>query len=159
MKKEATDDFEISFPRKVKILIVQAPYYTKIAGNLVKGAVRAIESCGATYDVVSVPGALEIPAMVKYAVEAKKGYDAYVVLGCIIRGESYHFEIVCNESARKVYDVVESYNLALGNGILTVENIAQAEARSEPDGRNNGEEAARAALVMLKHKFDLGLTK
>ena len=153
------NSLDVCFPRNVKVMIIQSPYYKTIAENLLKGATLTLEGLDVAYDVVDVPGALEAAAAIEFVEKSAKHYDAYVVLGCIIRGESYHFEIVCNESARKIYDLVEKYNLALGNGILTVENMGQAEARSVVDGRNNGKEAVNAALKMLLLKFELGLVE
>lgn len=133
-----------------KILIIEARYYDHINDLELKGAQQALEEAGMTYDVLTVPGALEIPAALQMSMV--KGYDAYVVLGCIIRGETSHYDIVCNESARGVYDLVLQHQLALGNGILTVENEAQALARARPDEKNKGGEAAKAALRMLEIK-------
>ena len=159
MEKSATSEQgSYTFPRSLNVLIIDAPYYEYISDALLKGAEEVLSNVDdITIDRVSVPGSLEIPAALNYHASLEK-YDAYVTLGCVIRGESYHFEIVCNESARKIYDCVEKHNLALGNGILTVENMEQAEARAQIGGRNNGAEAAKAALNMLELKFQLGLT-
>lgn len=159
MKVETENPLEICFPRKVETLIIQAPYYKEISENLLFGATDYLDTHGIPYDVMDVPGALEVPALLKFIQDAPKQYDAFVVLGCVIRGESYHFEIVCNETMRKIYDLVERYDLALGNGILTVESEQQAKDRSEKQGRNNGREAAIAAMAMLNHKFELCLIK
>lgn len=138
-----------------KVLIIEARYYDHINNFLLEGAEKALEDAGAFYDVLTVPGALEIPAALNMAL--KKGYDAFVVLGCIIRGETSHYDIVCNESARGVYDLVLAHNLALGNAILTVENEAQALARAKPDEKNKGGDAAKAALRMLEVKLGGGI--
>jgi len=135
-----------------KVLIIEARYYEAINDGLLNGAKSALEEAGVTYDVVTVPGALEIPATLKFAAEGKKPYDAYVVLGCVIRGETTHYDIVCDESARGVYDLVMKHGLALGNGIITVENDEQAEVRADIGRKNKGGEAARAALHMLELK-------
>lgn len=136
-----------------KVLIIEARYYDHINDPLLKGARAACDAAGASYDVLTVPGALEIPAALQFAVEDKaNSYDAYVVLGCIIRGETSHYDIVCNESARGVYDLVAKHGLALGNAILTVENEPQALARAMPDQKNKGGDAAEAALRMLEIK-------
>lgn len=136
-----------------KVLIIEARYYDHINDALLKGASAACDDAGASYDVLTVPGALEIPAALQFAVEDKtNSYDAYVVLGCIIRGETSHYDIVCNESARGVYDLVAKHGLALGNAILTVENEPQALARAMPDQKNKGGDAAEAALRMLEIK-------
>lgn len=131
-----------------KVLIIEARYYNHINDFLLDGAKAALEAAGADHDILTVPGALEIPAALNMSV--KGGYDAYVTLGCIIRGETTHYDIVCNESARGIYDLVLKHNLALGNGILTVENEDQALARARPDRKNKGGEAAKAALRMLE---------
>lgn len=130
-----------------KVLIIEARYYDHINDYLLQGAQDALKQAGAQGDVLTVPGALEIPAALNMSLD--KGYDAFVVLGCVIRGETSHYDIVCNESARGVYDLVLAHKLALGNGILTVENEAQALARAKPDQKDKGGEAAKAALRML----------
>lgn len=137
-----------------KTLIIEAPFYTDIARLLMKGAQDALEKVGASYDVVTVPGALEIPAALKFSLPKK--YDAYVVLGCVIRGETSHYDIVCTESARGVYDLVMTHNLALGNAILTVENTEQAKVRADPAQKDKGGDAARVALHMLALKQKMG---
>ena len=135
------------------VLIIEARYYNHINDALVEGAEEALKDSGATYDVLTVPGALEIPAALQFAVTGTgPHYDAFIVAGCIIRGETSHYDIVCNESARGVYDLVAKHGLALGNAILTVENEAQALARAEKDQKNKGGEAAKAALKMLELK-------
>src|SRR5688572_19873724 len=105
-----------------KILIIEARFYDKISDKLLGGACRALEAANAKYDVITVPGALEIPAVISMA--AKK-YDGFVALGCVLRGDTYHFEIVANESARAIMDLTINSQLAIGNGILTVENEKQ----------------------------------
>lgn len=130
-----------------KVLIIEARYYDHINDYLLQGAQDALKQAGAQGDVLTVPGALEIPAALNMSLD--KGYDAFVLLGCVIRGETSHYDIVCNESARGVYDLVLAHKLALGNGILTVENEAQALARAKPDQKDKGGEAAKAALRML----------
>lgn len=134
----------------MNVLIIEARYYDHINDLALQGARAALAAAGARYEVLTVPGALEIPAALQMSLD--KGYDAFVVLGCVIRGETSHYDIVCNESARGVYQLVLEHNLALGNGILTVENEAQALARARPDRKNKGGEAAVAALRMLEIK-------
>lgn len=134
------------------ILIVEARYYNHINDMLLKGARDEISGAGGVYDIMTVPGALEIPAALKFAAEGKENHDAYVVLGCVIRGETSHYDIVCNESARGVYGLVMQHGLALGNGILTVENEQQALVRADPAGKNKGGEAVRAAMAVLDIK-------
>ncbi len=133
-----------------KVLIIEARYYDHINDFLLEGAVAALKEAGAEYDVLTVPGALEIPAALNMSLD--KEYDAFVVSGCVIRGETGHYDIVCNESARGVYDLVLKHNLALGNAILTVDTETQALARARPDDKNKGGGAAQAALRMLEIK-------
>jgi len=144
---------------KPRLLIVEARFYDHIADALLKGATRILEEAGAQYESIAVPGALEVPAAIAMAVDAAKAkrapYDGVVALGCVIQGETYHFELVSNESARGLMDLSIERQLPLGNGILTCDTEAQALARSAADGRNKGASAARAALAMiaLKHKL------
>jgi len=142
-----------SFDRPVKLLIVVAPYYKAIADQLVAGARAEIEACGGTYDLVEVPGALEIPTAVGIA-ERMSNFDGYVALGCIIRGETTHYETVCNDSSRGLM-LLGLQGLCIGNGILTVENMGQADVRADMDGQNKGGGAAAAALhlVALSRKW------
>jgi 6,7-dimethyl-8-ribityllumazine synthase len=143
------------------LLIIDARFYEDISDELVKGAKQALEAAGATYDRVSVPGVFEIPAAVAMAIEAmdEEGteYDGFVVLGCVIRGETTHYEVVANESARAIMDLTVSEVIALGNGILTVENFDQAWARARVGEGDKGGAAAKAALAMiaLRRQFEL----
>jgi 6,7-dimethyl-8-ribityllumazine synthase len=141
------------------MLIVEARFYNQIADALLRGATQELEQAGATIDRLTVPGALEIPAAIAMAIDAaqrkKKPYDGVVALGCVIQGQTYHFEIVSNESARGLMDLSVARQLPLGNGILTVDNEGQAFARSADDNRNKGGEAARAALAMIALKRSL----
>ncbi|PCJ71470.1 MAG: 6,7-dimethyl-8-ribityllumazine synthase [Rhodobiaceae bacterium] len=146
---------------KPHILIVEARFYQDLADELARGAIAEIEAHGGTYERVSVPGVLEIPAAVKIAFEASRGgkldkpYDGYVTLGCVIRGETTHYEIVSNESARALMDLTINDKIALGNGIQTVENDDQAWARARVSDKNKGGGAAAAALAMaaLKQRY------
>ncbi|MDL2404585.1 6,7-dimethyl-8-ribityllumazine synthase [Rhizobium calliandrae] len=142
------------------ILIVEARFYDDMADALLDGAKTALEEAGATYDVVTVPGALEIPAAIAMALDgADNGgteYDGYVALGMVIRGETYHFDIVANESSRALMDLTVSESLAIGNGILTVENDDQAWVRARRSDKDKGGFAARAALTMIALKQKLG---
>lgn len=142
------------------ILIVEARFYDDMADALLDGAKAALEEAGATYDVVTVPGALEIPAAIAMALDgADNGgteYQGYVALGMVIRGETYHFDIVSNESSRALMDLAVSESLAIGNGILTVENDDQAWARARRSDKDKGGFAARAALTMIALKQKLG---
>jgi 6,7-dimethyl-8-ribityllumazine synthase len=142
---------------KLRLLIVEARFYDDIADALLTGARAAIEAADAEYDVVTVPGALEIPAAIALADEGGRRpagvrYDGYVALGCVIRGETYHFEAVANESARGLMDLSVGRGLPIGNGILTVENEQQAWARARANEGDKGGFAARAALSMIALK-------
>ncbi|MEH6728215.1 MAG: 6,7-dimethyl-8-ribityllumazine synthase [Hyphomicrobiales bacterium] len=146
-----------------KILIIEARFYEDIADELVAGAIEAIEEAGMAYDRIAVPGALEIPTAVSMALisaEAGSGthYAAFVTLGCVMRGETSHYDIVAGESARALMDMSVAEGLALGNGIQTVENIDQAWARARRTEMNKGRGAAEAAIVMLKLRNQFGLT-
>ncbi len=137
------------------VLIVEARFYDDLMDELVKGAMAAIESAGATHEMVTVPGALEIPGAISIAAASKKYFDAYVALGVVVRGETLHYEIVSTESARGLMDLTIDQRLAIGNGILTCENSDQAWRRARVDDLNKGGEAAAAAIAMagLKQKL------
>ena len=130
-----------------RILIVEARFYDHLNDMLLDGARTAIEAAGHEHETITVPGALEIPAAIAFASEAG-GYDAFVALGVVIRGETYHFEVVSNESARGIMALTLD-GLPIGNGILTVEDEAQALARARRTEKDKGGEAAKAALAML----------
>jgi 6,7-dimethyl-8-ribityllumazine synthase len=130
-----------------RILIVEARFYDHLNDLLLAGARAAIEAAGHEHETVTVPGALEVPGAIALAAEAGR-YDAYVALGVVIRGETYHFEIVAGESARGIMALTLD-GLAIGNGILTVEDEAQALARARPEDKDKGGEAAKAALAMM----------
>jgi 6,7-dimethyl-8-ribityllumazine synthase len=144
---------------RLRMLIVEARFYEQISDALLVGAGYVLEQAGATFDRITVPGALEIPGAIAMAVAAaarkKTPYDGVVALGCVIQGETYHFEIVSNESARGLMDLTIDQQLAIGNGILTVDTQAQATARASADDRNKGAAAARAALAMVALKRQL----
>lgn len=130
-----------------RLLIVEARFYDHLGDLLLKGARAAIEAAGHAHETVTVPGALEVPAAIALAAETGR-YDGFVALGVVIRGETYHFEIVAGESARGIMALTLD-GLAIGNGILTVENEAQALARARPEEKDKGGEAAKAALAMM----------
>ena len=142
------------------ILIVEARFYNDISDALLDGAVSALEKAGAKFDRIAVPGALEIPAAVLFAAKASEGagktYDGFVALGCVIRGETYHFEIVSKESARGLTDLALQHGLCIGNGILTVETEEQAMDRARRDSLDKGGDAARACLALIDLKARLG---
>ena len=139
------------------MLIVEARYYLGISDELLSGAKKTLDEAGCTYDVVTVPGALEVPAAIAMAVSAAgaKPYDGAIALGCVIQGETYHFDIVSNESARGLMDLSIQREIPLGNGILTVDNELQAKERLGGDHGHKGIDAARAALVMARLKRSL----
>ena len=144
-------------PDSLKLLIVEARFYDDLSDALLEGAKAALTEAGARYDVVTVPGALEIPAAIAFTLdEDGSDYDGYVALGCVIRGETYHFEIVANESSRALMQLSVEEELAIGNGILTVENEEQAWARASVDRGDKGGFAARAALTMIALRDRLG---
>jgi 6,7-dimethyl-8-ribityllumazine synthase len=137
-----------------RLLIVEARFYEHLNDLLLAGARAAIEAAGHSHETVTVPGALEVPAAIALAAESGR-YDAYVAIGIVIRGETYHFEIVAGESARGIMALTLD-GLAIGNCILTVENEAQALVRARPDEKDKGGEAAKAALAMLALKERFG---
>lgn len=146
--------------RPPHLLIVEARFYDDLADALLEGAKAALEEAGATYEVATVPGALEIPAVISFALDgAEEGaadFDGFVALGTVIRGETYHFDIVANESCRALMDLAVAESLAIGNGILTVENDEQAWVRARRHEGDKGGFAARAALTMIALRARLG---
>lgn len=142
--------------QKPHVLIVEARFYDEISDALLAGAVDILQKAEASYDIVTVPGALEIPSAIAFAEKSKVPYDGYVALGCVVRGETYHFEIVANNSCRALMDLTVHQHLAIGNGILTVESEEQAWARAKQDEKNKGGFAAKAALCMIALKKRFG---
>jgi len=145
-----------------KILLIEARFYDALADELAAGAIEVLDQASAQVTRVAVPGVLEIPAALSMALIATEVadaeiYDGYVVLGAVIRGETTHYDIVANESARAIMNMVTSEGLALGNGIQTVENEGQAWARANRSDKNKGGGAAKAALAMIQTKSKLGL--
>ena len=141
--------------RTPHLLLVEAPYYAHIAALLRTGAERAIAAAGATCEIVSVPGAFEIPAAIALAARTAQRFDGFVALGCVIRGETTHYDHICAETARSLQDMMVRDGLALGYGILTCENEAQALLRAAPadtakNGRDKGGEAVRACLALIE---------
>jgi 6,7-dimethyl-8-ribityllumazine synthase len=148
-------------PDSPHVMIVEAPYYAHVAEELARGAIQALDAGGASYERFTVPGAFEIPAAIRIAIEARghdvrRRFDGYVALGCVIRGETTHYDYVCAESARGLQLLALEYGVAIGYGILTVENEAQALARARVDRKNKGGEAARACLAMIDLKQQFG---
>jgi 6,7-dimethyl-8-ribityllumazine synthase len=147
---------EFGGPAAPHVLIVEARYYDEIADDLLTGATGALRAAGASFEIVTVPGALEIPSAIAMALDAAaargRPFDGAVALGCVVRGETTHYDIVANESARALMDLSVALRLPLGNGILTVENDAQARARASIGEMNKGGGAADAALHMIALK-------
>lgn len=145
------------------IMIVEARFYEDIADALIDSVTKELDVAGATYERFQVPGAFEIPATIQYAVRSldfyvtRRRFDGYIALGCVIRGETTHYDYVCQESARALQDLAVRYTLAIGYGILTVENHAQAMARARRSEKDRGGHAARACLKMIEHKRHFGL--
>jgi len=147
---------------KLHILIVEARFYDDIADELVKGAVSVLEEAGATYERICVAGAFEIPGAIRFAADAvaagREKYDAYVGLGCVIRGETTHYDYVCMESARGMQELAIKDRLAIGYGVLTVEDRDQAWARADVKRGNKGGAVTEAALKMAELKQKYGST-
>ncbi len=137
------------------ILVIEARFYADLADELARGAAAELEKRGVSYDRVSVPGVLEIPAAVAMALDSEVEYDGFVTLGVVIRGETTHYDIVAGESARALMDLAVIHALALGNGIQTVENADQAWARARVDEKNKGGGAAAACLDMIALRASL----
>ncbi len=143
-------------------LVVAATFYRELADEMITGARQAIEEAGAVCDVVEVPGAFEIPGAIRFAIKSmeviggRRRYDGYIALGCVIRGETTHYDYVCQESARGLMDLTLNYSVALGYGILTCENADQAWARARLSEGNKGGAAAQAAIAMVAAKKQLG---
>ena len=139
-----------------RILVVEARFYDDIADLLLRGARRVLKDAGAAFDVVTVPGALEIPAAIMIAhhgaTAREEPYEGVVALGCVIRGETSHYDIVAGESARAIMDISIALDMPMGNGILTVDTDAQARARARLSGEDKGGGAARAALTLVRLK-------
>ena len=143
-----------------RILIVEARFYDDIADALLVGASKVLKEAEAEFDCVTVPGSLEIPAAIAIAVDAararRRPYDGVVALGCVIRGDTIHFDIVSHQSARGLMDLAVARQLPIGNGIITVDNEAQAWVRARPQEQDKGGDAARAALAMVGLKRQFG---
>lgn len=143
------------------ILIVEARFYDDIADELFEGAKAALDAAGASYERVQVPGVYEIPAAIEMGRKRKdkggKSFDGFVALGCVIRGETSHYDVVAGESGRALMDLTVAHRIAAGNGILTTDTRAQAEVRAARTGKNKGRDAAAACLAMIdvQRKFDL----
>lgn len=141
--------------RKLRILLIEAPYYADIAAAQLQGAMAVLDASGAETTHITVPGALEIPAAIKFALAGN--WDGYVTLGCVIRGETSHYDIVCNECARGVQNLAIEHGLAVGFGVLTVEDEEQAWVRAKPSEMDKGGETAHACLAMIALRNELAL--
>jgi 6,7-dimethyl-8-ribityllumazine synthase len=148
---------------KYHVMIVESTFYPNLAEEMAKGAIQALEEAGASYERFEVPGCLEIPAAVLYGITmkqyrpARRRFDGYIALGCVIKGETHHFQIVAEESARGLQNLSTRYAIALGNGIITAYTDEQAIERANVSGDNKGGHAAKACLAMINLKSRLGL--
>jgi len=151
---------DIKSSKSAHILIVEARFYDDIADALLAGASKVLKEADVQFDCVTVPGSLEIPAAIAIAVDAararRRPYDGVVALGCVIRGDTIHFDIVAHQSARGLMDLAVARRLPIGNGIITVDNEAQAWLRARPEEQDKGGDAARAALAMIELKRQVG---
>ena len=141
-----------------KVLLVCSPYYQNITNNLIEGAIKVLKSYSVEYKILNVPGALEIAPAIKLVIDKsvkKPLFDGFIALGCIIRGETYHFEVVANESSRALTDLSLNYSIPIGNGILTVSNLDQAIKRSDPLQSDKGADAAIACISLIKIKNNI----
>jgi 6,7-dimethyl-8-ribityllumazine synthase len=138
------------------LLVVRAPYYTQVVDGLRDGAERILREAGTTFDILDVAGALELAGAVRLALRGSRRYDGYVMLGCVVKGDTDHYEYVCQEAMAGITQVVLQFGLCLGNGLLTVHTVQQALDRSGADGHNKGAEAAAAALLQIKAARWLG---
>lgn len=138
------------------LLVLRAPYYRAVADGLTDGATRILREAGATFEILDVAGAFELPQAIRIALRGAKRFDGFVALGCIIRGETDHYEFICRATMQGLMSVALQFGIALGTGLLTCNTLAQAEARSSADGFNKGAEAAAAALLQINAARRLG---
>ncbi len=131
------------------LLLVRAPYYADVVEGMTKGAREILRESGATFDTIDVAGAFELPQAIRIALRGATKFDGFVALGCVVKGETDHYEFICAATMQGLMDVALQYGIALGSGLLTVDDIGQAEARSAPDRHNKGAEAAVAALKQI----------
>jgi 6,7-dimethyl-8-ribityllumazine synthase len=152
-------------PDKPCVLIVEARFYADIADNLAEGAIRALDAAGFDHERLEVPGVFEVPAAIRMAMRAmelhsaSKTYVGFIALGCVIRGETSHYDYVCGESSRALMDLTTDFSVPLGFGILTCETGEQARVRADVNGKNKGGEAAEACLRMMDVKRHFRLTQ
>jgi len=157
----STEDAELPRAPRVEgapphLLIVRAPYYRDVVDGLTSGAQRILQEAGGTFEVLDVAGAYELPQVIRIAVRGSKRFDGFIALGCIIRGETDHYDFICQATMHGIMNVALQFGIALGTGLLTCGTIAQAEARSGHDGHNKGAEAAAAALLQINAARALG---
>ena len=138
------------------MLVVRAPYYQGVVDGMTNGALRILGEAGATHTVLDVAGAFELPQVIRIALRGSQRFDGFIALGCVVRGETDHYDFICAASMNGLMDVALQYGIALGTGLLTVDTLAQAEARSGADGHNKGAEAAVAALRQVDAARRLG---
>jgi 6,7-dimethyl-8-ribityllumazine synthase len=146
---------KLSFEKPPRVMVAEARFYADITDLLFEGAKAVFDGCGATYERFTVPGALELPAAIEMGTRSGR-FDAFLALGCVIRGETSHYDIVAGESSRGLMDLSIKHGIALGNGILTVESKQQAMARANPAEMDKGGGAAQAALEMFALKQKIG---
>jgi 6,7-dimethyl-8-ribityllumazine synthase len=138
------------------LLVIRAPYYKAVIDGLTVGAERILGEAGATYELLDIAGSYELPQTIRLAVRGNKRFDGFVALGCIIRGETDHYEFICRASMEGIMNVALQFGLCIGTGLLTCDTLGQAEARSGMDGFNKGAEAAVAALLQINAARRLG---
>jgi 6,7-dimethyl-8-ribityllumazine synthase len=138
------------------VLIIRAPYYLEVVDGLTKGAERILREAGATFEQLDVAGAYELPQTIRLALRGSRKFDAYIALGCIVRGETDHYEFICRATMDAILAVSLQFGICLGTGLLTCDTIDQAKARSGQDGFNKGAEAASAALLQVNAARHLG---
>jgi 6,7-dimethyl-8-ribityllumazine synthase len=138
------------------VLVLRAPYYRDVVEGLTRGAERILRDAGATFETLDVAGAFELPQALRIALRGTRRFDGYVALGCVVRGETDHYDHICRETINGLMAVALQFGVALGQGVLTVHRLDQALARSSPDGHNKGAEAAAAALVQVSVARRLG---
>jgi 6,7-dimethyl-8-ribityllumazine synthase len=140
------------------LLIVRAPYYRDVVDGLTRGAQRIVQETGGTAEVLDVAGAYELPQVIRIALRGSRRFDGFIALGCIVRGETDHYDFICKATMDGIMNVALQFGIALGTGLLTCDTMAQAEARSGQDGHNKGAEAAAAALLQINAARTLGAT-
>lgn len=138
------------------VLVVRAPYYQQVVDGLTDGASRILREAGATFEILDVAGAFELPQAIRIALRGDRRFDGFVALGCVVRGETDHYDFICRATMEGLMAVALQFGLALGTGLLTCDTLAQAEARSSRDGHNKGAEAAAAALLQINAARRLG---